>query len=76
MLTGKQIRAARAYLNWSQKDLSEKSGVSIASIRRLEPNEGIPSITVKTLVQIQDTLEKAGVSFGEDSGQVVLKFHA
>jgi len=36
ILSARQIRAARALLDWSQDDLAEASGLSIATIRKLE----------------------------------------
>ena len=37
-MTPAQLRAARALLNWSQKDLADKSGVGVATIRNFEAN--------------------------------------
>ncbi len=36
LLTAREIREARARLNWSQRELAERSGVGIATIKRLE----------------------------------------
>lgn len=36
MLTGADVRSRREILNWTQEDLVRESGVSIASIKRLE----------------------------------------
>jgi len=43
--------------------LSNHSGVGSATIKRLEVMEGVPSVQVKTLVAIKNTLEAAGVEF-------------
>ena len=63
MITSDQIRAARGLLNWSRKDLAEQSGLSFASMMRLESFEGVPSSNFKTLEAIKTTFEKAGVEF-------------
>jgi predicted transcriptional regulator len=39
----KQIKAARALLGWSQEDLSEKSGVALPTIKRIEASGVMPS---------------------------------
>ena len=63
MITSDQIRAARGMLNWSRKDLAEQSGLSFASMMRLESFEGVPSSNFRTLEAIKNTFEKAGVEF-------------
>lgn len=63
MLSTGQIRAARALLRWSAEDLSINAGVGVATVRRLELQEGVPSSNVKTLESIQKTFEQAGVEF-------------
>lgn len=63
MITSAQIRAARGLLNWSRKDLAEQSGVSFASMMRLESFGGVPSSNVKTLDAIKKAFEEAGVEF-------------
>ncbi len=64
MITGAQIRAAKAILHWSGAMLAENAGVSLSSIRRVEAENGIPkNISVNTMVNIQKALESAGVEF-------------
>lgn len=63
MITSGQIRAARAMLKWSGKDLAEKSGVGFSTLMRLESFEGIPSSNIKTLEAIKKAFESAGVEF-------------
>ena len=50
MLNSEQIRAARALLGWSARQLAEKSGVQLTTVQRLERGNGLASGTVKTLV--------------------------
>lgn len=58
-----QLRAARAMLGWSQERLAEASGVSLPTIKRLEPGEGPLSTKVDTMDKLQRALEAAGVEF-------------
>ena len=63
MITSSQIRAARGLLNWSRKELAEHSGISFASMMRLESFHGIPASNFKTLEAIKTAFEQAGVEF-------------
>lgn len=63
MITSDQIRAARALLRWSGKDLAEKTGLGFSTLMRLEVLEGIPSAQAKTLDAIQKAFEKGGIEF-------------
>ena len=63
MITSAQIRAARALLDWSRQMLSEKSGVGISALMRLEASNGIPGGNIKTFESVQKALEKAGIQF-------------
>ena len=63
LITTPQIRAARALLRWSANDLSDRSGVGISTIKRLEVMDGVPAINISTMVAIQSALENAGVEF-------------
>ncbi len=63
MISSSQIRAARALVRWSALDLAHESGVGVATIRRLELVEGVPSSNARTLDALQKALEAAGVEF-------------
>lgn len=63
MITSAQIRAARGMLDWSRKDLAQASGLSFASMMRLESFNGIPSSNFKTLEAIRLAFERAGIEF-------------
>jgi transcriptional regulator with XRE-family HTH domain len=63
LITSAQIRAARGLLNWSRRELAEKSGVGFSSLLRLESFDGIPSSNVKTLEALKTAFEEAGVEF-------------
>jgi transcriptional regulator with XRE-family HTH domain len=63
LITSDQIRAARALLRWSGKDLAEKTGLGFSTLMRLEVLDGVPSAQAKTLETIQKALEEAGIEF-------------
>ena len=63
MITSAQIRAARALLDWSRQTLSERSGVGISALMRLESANGIPGGNIKTFEAVQNAFEKAGIQF-------------
>ncbi len=64
MITAPQIRAARAFLNWSQGDLAEKSGVSAPTIKRIE-SKGPDSSSLSTIKAIKAALEAGGITFND-----------
>lgn len=71
MLTAAQIRAARALLDWSQKQLSEKSKLSVPTIKRMESKLGPDRSTEVNVEAVRRTLETAGVMFlepGQEGG--------
>jgi transcriptional regulator with XRE-family HTH domain len=63
MITSAQIRGARGLLNWSRKELADHSGVSFASMMRLESFDGVPASNFKTLESVKNAFENAGVEF-------------
>jgi len=63
MISTGQIRAARAFLRWTADDLAKKSSVGVATIRRLELQDGIPKTNTNTLLLLKKTFEMAGVEF-------------
>jgi transcriptional regulator with XRE-family HTH domain len=72
MITGRQVRAARALLNWKQERLAEKALVALTALKRLESERGL-SVHDSTRDQVQRALEGAGVVFiDSDRGRGVL----
>jgi len=63
LITSDQIRAARALLRWSGKELAEKSGIGFSTLMRLEVLQGVPGTQVKTLDAIKKSFEAAGIEF-------------
>ncbi len=62
-LSGKQIRMARAALEWSVQELSNVSSVSTSTIKRIEASGSEMQATPANLKLIRQTLEAAGVEF-------------
>ena len=63
MITGEQIRAARALFGSKQSNLAERSGVSEISIKNIE--RGAPDPRASTVQSIQATFDRADVVFLE-----------
>lgn len=77
MLTGSQIRAARALLNWNASDVAEKVGVTRQTILRLEQSDGVPASKTQTMLALQKVFEEGGVEFigsPEDRPGVRIRF--
>ena len=64
MISGSQIRAARALLNWKQADLAKASGVAESTIKLVE--RSAVDTRSGTLEKLQIAFEKAGVQFIPD----------
>ncbi len=62
-ITSDQIRAARALLRLSVIDLSEGSGVSVATIKRIEAASGVPPAHARTLDQLEKAFADLGIEF-------------
>lgn len=61
MISGKQIRAARALLNWSQQALADRAIVSGNAVARLE--RGQSDSRSSTLQALEQALVGAGIEF-------------
>jgi transcriptional regulator with XRE-family HTH domain len=61
MLTGSQLRAARALLNLDRASLAELAGLSLPTIQRMEAAEGVVGGNVESLMKVVDALNKAGI---------------
>lgn len=71
MLTAAQLRAARALLDLSQRQLAEAAGVSVPTIRRMEASAGTVRANVDTLVKIIEVLDALGVELiGEEASSI------
>jgi len=65
MVTSAQIRAARALLNWTVRDLADKAGVHRNTVTRIETEAtGVGH----AVASIRAALEAAGVEFITENG--------
>ncbi len=63
MITSPQIRAARALLGWDRRGLADAAGVSIQTLRRIEPGHDFPSCKPETIQRIEAALDRHGIVF-------------
>ncbi|MBF0335975.1 MAG: helix-turn-helix transcriptional regulator, partial [Alphaproteobacteria bacterium] len=63
MITGPQIRAARALIGWTAQDLADRALLSYPTVQRAETSPDVPSMKAPNLLAIQRALEGAGVVF-------------
>ena len=66
MIKPEQIRAARALLRLEQQDLAHRAQISVATVRRLEAENGAVAVALSTLSTVQRVLEAAGAEFIPD----------
>jgi len=65
MVTSAQVRAARGLLNWTVRDLAEKSGVHRNTVTRIETEATAPG---HSMAAVQAAFETAGVEFIPENG--------
>lgn len=68
VLTGEQIRAARAILRWKASDLAEKAGIGLSTVQRAEQGDGPVTMMRANLDALVRTLEGAGIVFIAENG--------
>jgi len=61
VISGAQMRAARALLGVDQRRLAELSGLSVPTIQRMEASPGQVRGTVDSLAKVVAAIEAAGV---------------
>lgn len=64
-ITPAQLRAARALLGWSQREMADACSVGINTVGRMESGEKMPG--KRTLAVIAQAFEDAGVVFSAES---------
>ena len=63
MITSGQIKAARALVGWTARDLAAKAEIGFSTLIRLESADGVPSGNIKTIDAVTKALEDAGIEF-------------
>jgi hypothetical protein len=67
MISPKQMKAARALLEWDQRALAAASRLSLPTIQRME-TLGLERSSAGNVERVQKALETAGVQFIEPNG--------
>ena len=68
MLDSEQLKAARGLLRWKQEHLANRSGIGIATIKRMEALEGPVRGNAQSVWKVQRALEDAGIVFIDENG--------
>ena len=63
MITSGQIKAARALVGWTARDLAAKAEIGFSTLIRLESADGVPAGNIKTIDAIKKALEEVGIEF-------------
>ena len=66
VITPNQSKAARALLNWSQKDLSKLCGISMSRIADFE--RGVSTPRLETMGAISNIFIEHGIEFIRETG--------
>ena len=72
-ISGRQLAAARALLNWSQQHLATAAGVTQQTIALWETEQQVPRAT--TLERVKTVIEARGVEF-TNGGQPGVRYKA
>lgn len=67
MITGAQMRAARALIGIDQRKLAELSGLSLPTVQRMEASDGVVRGNVDSLMKLVTALESAGIELIGDN---------
>lgn len=67
VLTGAQLRAARALINISGEELAERTQLGLSTIRRAEAEDGPVGTTRANAKLLRTALESLGVEFLDES---------
>lgn len=61
MITGAQLRAARALIGIDQRELAQRSNLSVPTIQRMESSDGVVRSNVDSLMKLIDALANSGI---------------
>jgi transcriptional regulator with XRE-family HTH domain len=67
MITGGQLRAARALLDIDQLQFADMCGLSLPTIQRMEASDGVIHGNVASLMKLIHTLDAAGIALLTDN---------
>lgn len=63
-----QLKAARSLIGMEQAELAERSGVSVATIKRFEAMSGPIDARTSTIAKLKAALEAGGIAFVDQNG--------
>jgi transcriptional regulator with XRE-family HTH domain len=64
MISGAQVRAARALLGWTTRDLAKRAVIGISIVSMMEgADDGLPSTSREHVAAVQATLAAMGIEF-------------
>ena len=61
MITAAQLRAARALLGIDQRELAQRSGLSLPTVQRMEASDGVVRGNVDSLMKLVHALAVNGI---------------
>ena len=67
-MIGRQLRAARAMVDWRAETLAEAARVGINTIRQADAEDGPVRMTAANARAVQQSLEPAGIEFIDSNG--------
>ena len=67
MISAAQLRAARALAGIDQRQLAERSGLSVPTIQRMEASDGVIRGNVDSLMKLIGALEALGIVLINDN---------
>jgi len=67
MISAAQLRAARALAGIDQRQLAERSGLSVPTIQRMEASDGVIRGNVDSLMKLIGALEALGIVLISDN---------
>ena len=71
MITAAQMRAARALLGIGQRQLAERTGLSLPTVQRMEASDEVVRGNVDSLMKLVHALDAAGIELiGEGQASV------
>lgn len=68
MITAAQLRAARALAGIDQRELAERSDLSVPTIQRMEASDGVIRGNVDSLMKLIAALDVLGIVLISDNG--------
>ena len=71
LISGLQIRAARAILKWSIIDLSRASGIGTTTLKRYEAANDLSAALPHYVTQLTKVFGKEGVNFEKNGAQTL-----